>query len=207
VYGSVVQTSVVLLVTDILRYKPVIVVGAFGFVLHKTLLTFGITLLHMQLNQFFFATTKACSLAYKTYIYNKVDREHYQIVTAVIRIAPKAGTLFSAVLAQVALSFCNMNIEDLNKISLVASVMALLCAILLPSMKKSVYAKDNKASSPESGIKESEKTYWYAMWLLLQDFKEAYTNPYVVKWCIWWILATGGFQQVCFYRSGLLFIY
>ncbi|XP_054257221.1 folate transporter 1-like [Macrosteles quadrilineatus] len=203
VYGSVVQTSVVLLVTDILRYKPIIVCGALGFVLHKSLLVFGVTLLDMQLNQFFFATTKACSLAYKTYIYNKVDREHYQIVTAVIRIAPKAGTLFSAVLAQVALSFFYCKIEDLNKISLVASVMALICAILLPSMKQGVYAKESK-SNPESGITEKEKTYSYAVWLLLQDFKEAYTNPYVVKWCIWWILATGGFQQVTDYYIQVL---
>lgn len=32
-----------------------------------------------------------------------------------------------------------------------ASVMALICAILLPSMKQGVYAKDSK-SHPESGI-------------------------------------------------------
>lgn len=72
----------------------------------------------LQANQFFLGTSKACSLAYKTYIYSKVDREHYQRVTAIIRIAPKAGTLFSSILSQTALSIFLLNIDHLNMISL-----------------------------------------------------------------------------------------
>lgn len=74
----------------------------------------------MQANQFFWGTYKACTLAYKTYIYGIVDKEHFQIVTAVIRIAPKAGTLFSSILSQIALSVLFCSIEDLNMITFVS---------------------------------------------------------------------------------------
>uniref|UniRef100_A0A1B6MFN3 Reduced folate carrier n=1 Tax=Graphocephala atropunctata TaxID=36148 RepID=A0A1B6MFN3_9HEMI len=204
VYSSAFQTSIVLFVTDILRYKPVIVIGAFGYCFHKALLVWGRSLFEMQANQFFWGMSKACSLAYKTYIYSKVDKDHFQIVTAIIRIAPKAGTLLSCILSQVALSVFFLKLEHLNNISFAASLMAVVCAILLPSLKHSVYFKSEKLAKFHNDSSEKKSKYGYAARLLWQDFKEAYTNPYIVKWCVWWILASGGFQQVTDYYVQLL---
>lgn len=50
IYSSVIQTLIVLLVTDILRYKPVVVIGALGFAIHKALLVWGHTLIQIQVS-------------------------------------------------------------------------------------------------------------------------------------------------------------
>lgn len=42
-------------------------------------------------------------------------------------------------------------------------------------------------------------TYGYAMKHLWTDFVTAFTNSYVIKWALWWALATCGYWQVLSY--------
>lgn len=59
----------------------------------------------------------ATEVAYYTYIYAKVDREHYQQVTSNSRSAILFGRFSGSVLAQLFVEFDVMNLKELNYIS------------------------------------------------------------------------------------------
>lgn len=59
----------------------------------------------------------ASEVAYYTYIYAKVDKDKYQLVTGHTRSAILAGKFISAVLAQLLYSYSLMNVRELNYIS------------------------------------------------------------------------------------------
>lgn len=60
----------------------------------------------------------ATEVAYYTYIYAKVEKEHYQKVTSHVRAAILAGRALSGILAQILVSFEVMDYMQLNYITL-----------------------------------------------------------------------------------------
>lgn len=60
----------------------------------------------------------AAEVAYYTYIYAKVDREKYQIVTGHTRSAILVGKFLGGVLGQILVSFDLMDLRELNYVSL-----------------------------------------------------------------------------------------
>ena len=65
-----------------------------------------------------YGTMTACETAYYTYIYAKVDKKHYQIVTSHMRGASLTGRFMSGLSSQV-LIHLGMTIADLNYLTLV----------------------------------------------------------------------------------------
>lgn len=59
----------------------------------------------------------ACEVAYYTYIYAKVERNRYQLVTGHTRAAILTGRFLASTLAQLLVSFGLMNYEQLLYIS------------------------------------------------------------------------------------------
>lgn len=82
-----------------------------------------------------------------------------------------------------------------------------ICGILLPSVPTSIYFH-RKAVGDEVGlgsenqrvVKEPPNNFAQkcinAFQLLWKDFLHAYTDKYVLKWSIWWAMATCGYLQV-----------
>lgn len=60
----------------------------------------------------------ATEVAYYTYIYAKVDRDKFQVVTGFTKSAILIGRFLAGVVAQLLVSFRLMNLRDLNYISL-----------------------------------------------------------------------------------------
>lgn len=60
----------------------------------------------------------ATEVAYYTYIYAKVDRDKFQVVTGFTKSAILTGRFLSGVVAQLLVSFRIMNLRELNYISL-----------------------------------------------------------------------------------------
>lgn len=61
----------------------------------------------------------ATEVAYYTYIYAKVEREHYQKVTSYTKSSVLIARFISGVVAQFLVSFRVMDLRELNYISLV----------------------------------------------------------------------------------------
>lgn len=71
----------------------------------------------LQASQFFYGLFMATEVAYYTYIYAKVDREHYQQVTSNSRSAILFGRFSASVLAQLFIQYNVLNAAELNYIS------------------------------------------------------------------------------------------
>lgn len=140
----------------------------------------------------------ATEVAYYTYIYAKVEKEHFQKVTSHTRAAILAGRTLSGVLAQLLISLNCMDYRELNYISFAAMLAATLWSFLLPAAHTSIYFH----RIPERQHLTSEK-YKKAFTLMKSHFVESYMNKHVLKWSFWWALATCGFIQVQTYMQPL----
>lgn len=75
-----------------------------------------------------YGTMTACEIAYYTYIYAKVDKKHYQIVTSHMRVASLTGRFMSGVTSQILLHF-HMTIADLNYLTLAGKLIQIICTL------------------------------------------------------------------------------
>lgn len=73
---------------------------------------------NLQLVETIYGTYCATEIAYFTYIYAKVDRQHYQQVTSHTRAAVLCGRFAAASLAQLLVFYNIMDYRDLNYITL-----------------------------------------------------------------------------------------
>ncbi|XP_049530053.1 thiamine transporter 1-like [Anopheles darlingi] len=138
-YSYLAQLAVIFLVTDLLRYKPIIIVNGIAGIIVWSMLTWTTTLTGLKVLELFYGTYCAAEVAYYSYIYAKVDREHYQKVTSHTRAAIYSGRFLAASLAQLLVHFEAMDYRQLNYLSLAGQISATIWALFLPSVKTSMY--------------------------------------------------------------------
>lgn len=203
-YAVLAQLVIIFLVTDLFRYKPIIVLSSITGIILFVFLLWTRSLLNLQLAQIFYGTFMAAEVAYYTYIYAKVDRERYQVVTGHTRAAILAGKFLGGVLAQVLVSSDAMDFRELHFISLATQLVSLPISLMLPSVPMSFYFYAVKSQTDAPAIKatEDEKPKFSlrnAGQLLWYHLVSSYTNPVVLMWSIWWALAICGQGQVIAY--------
>ncbi|XP_064537349.1 thiamine transporter 1 [Drosophila montana] len=208
-YSVLALLVIVFLITDLLRYKPIIVLSSVAGIVLFVMLLWTRSLLELQIAQVFFGFFMAAEVAYYTYIYAKVDRERYQIVTGHTRAAILAGKFLGGVVAQVLVSTDCMNFRQLHYISLATQIISLPIALSLPTVPRSVYFyavksykdknspaevenADAKMAAPKFSLRNAGSLLWYHL-------VSSYTNPIVLMWSIWWALAICGQVQVISY--------
>ncbi|XP_045151681.1 thiamine transporter 2 [Echinops telfairi] len=138
----------VFILTDYVRYKPVIVLQGISFMATWLLLLFGQGVMAMQVVEFFFGMVTATEVAYYAYIYSVVSPEHYQKVSSYCRSITLVAYTAASVLAQLLVSLANLPYFYLNVMSMVCVSMAFLFSLILPMPKKSLFfhAKPSKES-------------------------------------------------------------
>lgn len=154
-YSVLIQLVLVFLVTDILRYKPIIVLSACAGIVLFAILLWTHTVWELLIGQLFYGTFMASEVAYYTYIYAKVDKSHYQIVSGHTRSAILCGKFLGAVLAQVLVSTESLGYLGLHYISFGSQVVSLVIALALPPVQQSIYfykAGDNVADRSVENI-------------------------------------------------------
>ncbi|KAH8295107.1 hypothetical protein KR018_007214 [Drosophila ironensis] len=194
----------VFLLTDLLRYKPVIIANAITGILIWSTLLWTTTLAGLQAVEVLYGFYQAGEVAYYAYIYAKVDKQYYPRVTSHTRAAMFVGKLVGGLLAQLVIAMEWMNFRQLYYISVSSQVMALFWSFGLPKVKKSLYFHNHKkdiegAAQPDSGTKVSTN----ALQLLWSHFNCAYTNYLVVQWSLWYAISLAGFLQISTYMQVL----
>lgn len=133
------------LFTDISRYKPSIIISSLSALIGFTTMrctternflyvcgwlilfwhrivrilnTKWVTAFYLQVTAFSFALSLATDLAYFTYIYAKVDRDHYQQVTSNSRCAVLVGRCLGALTGQLFVIYSVIKVEDLIYLSI-----------------------------------------------------------------------------------------
>ncbi|GJQ66882.1 hypothetical protein Trydic_g7905 [Trypoxylus dichotomus] len=198
-YSYLAQLVIVFLITDLSRYKPLIVVLGLSGIVVWAMLLWTKSLVELQILEVFYGTFMATEVAYYTYIYAKVPNEFYQQVTSHTRAAILTGRALSAVLAQLLVSFNVMDYRELNYITFAALIFATIWAIFLPNVPKSIYFHRMLEENQEL----TAAKYKTAFSLMKKHLTDSFSNRYVLKWSVWWALATAGFIQIQTYMQPL----
>ncbi|KAK6760220.1 hypothetical protein RB195_021638 [Necator americanus] len=217
-YSYMIFLVPIFFLTDIFRYKPIIVLEGACLSLTWILLVWGEGVRQMQLMQICFGLASAAEIAYYSYLYAVVDEKKYRRVTSYIRSAALVGKLFAFGLAQILVSTQTGSYLLLNQISLAAVCIVFFVAIALPSVpapeiqqEVQVEFVSNQNNQPgQENITRGEverrkldrgvRNYLITTLKNFQIFKE---NMVVLKWSAWWAFASCGIFQVYNYIQAL----
>lgn len=150
-YSYLATLPPVFVLTDYLRYKPVIMLHVVAFATSYLFLLFGQGVMLMQTAEFFFGVVSATEIAYFSYIYSMVSPEHYQKVSSYCRSITLVAYTAGSVLAQLLVSLTNLPYSSLFYISLACVSVAFFFSLFLPMPKKSMFfhAKSDRDDCPK----------------------------------------------------------
>uniref|UniRef100_A0A672FBU8 Thiamine transporter 1-like n=1 Tax=Salarias fasciatus TaxID=181472 RepID=A0A672FBU8_SALFA len=137
----------VFLLTDFLRYKPIITLQGLFLVTNYLLLCFAPGLAAMTFLQVNYAVVTSTEVAYFSYIYSVIPVEHYQRATGYLRSAMLAGYTIGASLGQMLISLAGMDYFYINAITLGIVSIAFLVSFWLPMPKRSLFFKGKNAAA------------------------------------------------------------
>ncbi|CAJ1086978.1 reduced folate transporter [Xyrichtys novacula] len=208
------------LLTDLLRYKPVLIIQGISQVIIWLILLLGSSLLQMQFMEFFYGITMACRVAYSSYIFSLVSPALYQRVAGYSRSSVLLGVFTSSALGQMCLSLGNISYYTLNAISLGFVSFGLLLSMCLPWPKRSLFfnrSQEQKAlaakkseldrmnpkesSTPTSPASPCSSSRWSDSILvqMLLELRNVVRLPNLRLWSLWWIFNSTGYYLVLFY--------
>uniref|UniRef100_A0A3P8UNT8 Solute carrier family 19 member 3 n=2 Tax=Cynoglossus semilaevis TaxID=244447 RepID=A0A3P8UNT8_CYNSE len=129
----------VFLLTDWLRYKPVVMSQGVALFLTTALLLWTKTTAAMQAMQFFYGVVTASDVAYFSYIYSVIDHRRYRKATSYCRSVQLLGYTVGSVLGQLLVSFDLMSYNNILVMTLVLTAVALFVSCLLPMPQRSMF--------------------------------------------------------------------
>lgn len=140
----------VFLLTDWLRYKPVVVFQCLVLFATTAMILWCKSVPEMQAMQFTYGVVTSCDVAYFTYIYSMVELKHYLKATSYCRTAQLLGYTVGSVLGQVLVSFELMSYNSILVFTLVLTGVALITSILLPMPKTSMFFHQRRRAGGET---------------------------------------------------------
>ena len=198
-YSYLVSGIFTLLLSDIVVYKPVIILESWAYLTTRLLLIWGTSIVSMQMMQIAYGIASATEVAYYSYIYVMIDKKHYKKTTSFIRATVLFGRSVSGYLGQLLYSTGALNLLGLHYFSLGPVVIACIFAILLPNPSKSFFP----CSGPDSCRTNCKKKLLKHFKQSLIDLKQFYLDLHLLKWSVWWAVATCGMLQVGNYVEAL----
>uniref|UniRef100_A0A3B5MBJ2 Solute carrier family 19 member 3a n=1 Tax=Xiphophorus couchianus TaxID=32473 RepID=A0A3B5MBJ2_9TELE len=145
----------VFLLTDWLRYKPVVVFQCVMLFITTALLRWTESVPAMQAMQFCYGVVTASDVAYFSYIYSVVDLKRYRKATSYSRSVQLLGYTVGSVLGQLLVSFNLMSYNNILVFTLVLTAIALVASCLLPMPQRSMFfhRKHSGQRASEEGAK------------------------------------------------------
>lgn len=225
-YAYLIWLLPVFLLTDFLRYKPIIVIMAAAAIGTWALLLWAEGVVAMKFVEVLYGLFTAGEIAYYSYLYIEVPREHFRKIASFTRAATLVGKFISFLLAQFLYSFGVLNYFELHLFSFVSVCIAFVIPIFLPWPKHSeIFHRlkdttihetpiggDERATTPYNGESENKVTVHNArtsngcregfefMWT---EMKDVYKNRVIIIWSVWWAIASCGNFQVQNYVQNL----
>uniref|UniRef100_A0A2S2PWR7 Thiamine transporter 2 n=1 Tax=Sipha flava TaxID=143950 RepID=A0A2S2PWR7_9HEMI len=145
-YSMFVLIIIIFLVTDYVRYKPVLIVDGIGGILHYVAITNRPSKLRIQFGQAFYGFFFSAEVALFGYLYAMVeDKQYYQKITGHARAATLSGKFFSSCVSQLlAMAFGSPPFNLLVYLSIFGMSSTAVWAIFLPKVKQSLYFHKRK---------------------------------------------------------------
>ncbi|XP_047702798.1 reduced folate transporter isoform X2 [Prionailurus viverrinus] len=209
----------VFLLTDYLRYKPVLVLQGLSYVSVWLLLLLGDSVLHMQFMELFYSLTMAARIAYSSYVFSLVCPARYQRMAGYSRTAVLLGVFTSSVLGQLLVTVGRVPFSTVNYISLGFLTFSLVLALFLKRPKRSLFF--NRAAPARRGASPSELDRMnpapsqpadakpgrappgaWRDWTLVRMFRELGDHlrlPQLRLWSLWWVFNSAAYYLIVYY--------
>ncbi|XP_068601310.1 thiamine transporter 2 isoform X2 [Brachionichthys hirsutus] len=129
----------VFLLTDWLRYKPVVVLYCVFLLVSNSMMRWMQGVPAMQAMQFVYGVATACELAYFSYIYSVVDPKRYRMATSYVRSVQLLGYTAGSLLGQLFVTFDLMSYDDTLTFTLGLFAVATVASCLLPMPQRSMF--------------------------------------------------------------------
>ncbi|CAD5205861.1 unnamed protein product [Bursaphelenchus okinawaensis] len=205
-YSYLVFLIPIFIITDLLKYKPVVVIEAAALTTTWALLVFGNTVWQMQIMQIAFGLATSAEIAYYSYLYAVVDKRNFKKVTAYIRSAVMLGKFFGYTVAQTIVSLEIGSYLLLNQITLGSVTVTLIISLFLQFHKTPDNTRIADSVHPNDADFHEARTQNTVPRIstnLISELLEAFRDPTVLSWSIWWALASCGMFQVQNYSQSL----
>ncbi|XP_055055094.2 reduced folate transporter [Misgurnus anguillicaudatus] len=206
----------VFLLTDYLRYKPVLILQSLSHVSIWLLLLLGTSLLEMQFMEFFYGITMAARVAYSSYIFSLVPPTVYQRAAGYSRSSVLMGVFTSSVLGQLCVSVGGVSYRTLSAVSLGFVTFGLLLSFCLPWPKRSLFFNRTRLEAERKDAAQSElikmkpcekddivaatpswRTSLFVQ--MLKELRNVVKVPSLRLWSLWWVFNSTGYYLVVFY--------
>ncbi|XP_031521743.1 reduced folate transporter [Papio anubis] len=205
----------VFLLTDYLRYTPVLLLQGLSFVSVWLLLLLGRSVAHMQLMEFFYSVTMAARIAYSSYIFSLVRPARYQRVAGYSRAAVLLGVFTSSVLGQLLVTVGRVSFSTLNYISLAFLTFSVVLALFLKRPKRSLFFNRDDRERCEASASELERMNAgpggklgralraacgdSVLARMLRELRDSLRRPQLRLWSLWWVFNSAGYYLVVYY--------
>ena len=206
-YSYLVAALFVFLFTDYLRYKPVILLEAFAYLATRFLLIWGTSVSAMQWMQIAYGVASAAEVAFFAYIYLAVPDVRFKIATSVLRAVRLLGQSGSSAVAQIVTSTGVVSLLQLNYISFGSVLISCVFAVLIPNPVsfdcEPACSRGVISIVPKPRTTERRKNLRNFVAFAWRDFRKFYSNPFLLKWSVWWAFSMCGVLQVGNYVQSL----
>ncbi|XP_061430494.1 uncharacterized protein LOC133356811 isoform X3 [Lethenteron reissneri] len=139
VYSYMAVLVPVFLLSDLLRYKPMLVLQSASLVAVWLLLLFTRGILGIQFVEFFYGVSMAARVAFSPILFALVETGHVQRVTSVSRAATLLGLFGSSALGQLCVTVWGVSYATLNRVSLGFVSVSFLFSLFLPWPRRSLF--------------------------------------------------------------------
>uniref|UniRef100_A0A2K5DZ53 Solute carrier family 19 member 1 n=1 Tax=Aotus nancymaae TaxID=37293 RepID=A0A2K5DZ53_AOTNA len=192
----------VFLLTDYLRYMPVLLLQGLSYV-SVWLLLLGRSVAHMQLMELFYSVTMAVRIAYSSYIFLLVQPARYQRVAGYSRAAVLLGVFTSSMLGQLLVTAGGVSFSTLSYISLAFLTFSVVLALFLKRPKRSLFF-NRGAAGREPSASASELDWGAAcggsvLARMLRELGDSLRRPQLRLWSLWWVFNSAGYYLVVYY--------
>ncbi|XP_051479784.1 reduced folate transporter [Apus apus] len=201
----------IFLLTDYLRYKPVLVLQSLSHISIWLLLVLGTSVLAMQLMEFFYGVTMAARIAYSSYIFSLVAPSRYQRMASYSRSAVLLGVFTSSVLGQLCITLGGVSFLTLNYVSLGFVSFGLLLTLFLERPRRSLFFNRPEGAGDGAVPTELDKMAgrgsgggrrgWReaTLFRMLREVGALARQPQLRLWSLWWVFNSAGYYLMLYY--------
>lgn len=204
----------IFLLTDYLRYKPMLVLQSLSHIAIWLLLIFGTSIIAMQFMEFFYGITMATRIAYSSYIFTLVTPSRYQRMASYSRSSVLMGVFTSSVVGQLFVTVGGTTFMTVNYISLGFMCFGLVLTIFLKRPKRSLFFNRSKSWCNGTSPSELDKMnpgagepMWYkasswknlVLFRMVKELGIIVRKPQLRLWSLWWIFNSAGYYLMLYY--------
>lgn len=222
VFGSL----IVIVFSDYLRYKPVMIFCGLMGTLAYVCLIVSSYIIYLKIFEIGLSVLTCAEPTFFGYLFAMIeDKDQYQIATGCVTAGMMSGMAVSGLLGQIVVYLNYSNYSPLLYYSLAGVTFATVWMILLPSAKREndvVAATKAKVFSREAILSHTIPKYNAESYFsqnikttpvvtnlfkrIYEDVKQSYTNHTVLRWSFWHVLGMTSNVQITLYIN-ILYTY